>query len=128
MVPKLISERPYGELTLRLLKADGAFLGVILGGPKGPVGPFAGASDAEVWSVLYLEAGKLNAAYCGYDGARNRFGQIFPDGFADSEFYRRERDWKVEAKRKLDATAPLAEAATRSGFGKAVLQFSATPS
>lgn len=124
---KTIREESLGNLTLRLLETNGGFSGVILGGPKGRIGPITGASEDEVWCRLHAEAGKTDHSYFGFDGARTRFLQYFPRGFADPGYAKAERNYKMEAKQKLDTTAPLAEAATGSGLGEAILRvFQAT--
>ena len=78
--------------------------------------------DADrVWSSLHDEAGKSDASYFGYAGARSRFLKFFPDGFRDESYAVRERGYKVAAKTKLDGGAPLESALDGSGLGEAVL-------
>lgn len=105
-----------GKLSLRLVQKDRHFYGLVDGETcvEGP--------DADdVWRRLHENAGKANPKYFGYGGARNRFLKFFPNGFHSDGFSSQERDYKLEAKEKLDATAPLAEAINGSGFGEAVL-------
>jgi hypothetical protein len=121
MTIKTIREQPLGKLTLRLLETNGAFSGVILGGSKGRIGPIRGESADSVWCRLHEEAGKADRSYFGFDGARSRFLKFFPEGFGGPGYAAGERNYKLAAKQKLDTTAPLAEAATGSGFGEAIL-------
>jgi hypothetical protein len=121
MTIRTIREQSLGKLTLRLLETNGAFSGIILGGPKERIGPISGESAEAVWRRLNDEAGKADRSYFGFDGARARFLRFFPQGFADPGYVAAERNYKLAAKQKLDTTAPLAEAATGSGFGEAIL-------
>jgi len=78
MTIRTVREQSLGRLTLRLLEANGGFSGIILGGPKGRIGPLTGASADEVWRRLHEEAGKTDRSYFGFDGARIRFLRFFP--------------------------------------------------
>ncbi len=69
-----------GKLTLRLGEENGRFSGIILGGPKGLIGPVTGASADEVRHRLLEEAAKTDRCYFGVDGARIRFLRFFPRG------------------------------------------------
>ncbi len=53
--------------------------------------------------------------------ARARFLRIFQEGFASSAYMEWERGYKLAAKEKLDATAPLEQALDSKGLGEAVL-------
>jgi hypothetical protein len=77
-------------------------------------------SDADdVWRRLHDEAGR--ATYFGFDGDRKRLLYFFPNGFQSVGFAHMERNYKRAAKDNLDATVPLKEAATGSGFGEAAM-------
>jgi hypothetical protein len=52
---------------------------------------------------------------------RNRFLHFFAGGFQSEHYVRDERDYKMAAKVKLAATAPLEEAVNGDGFGEAIL-------
>src|SRR5690606_41772080 len=80
-----------------------------------------GDAAAAVWRRLHHDAGKANPRYFGYDGARARFARFFPEGFQSAEYAKQERDYKTDAKSKLERTAPLIVAAVGSGFGAAIL-------
>ena len=112
---KTIRTGKLGKLELRVVLKDGIFHG--LAGGK-PLVQCANADDA--WNNLIEEAGKTNSNYFGFDGALARFLHWFPAGFQSSAFLADERKYKIDAKVKLDATAPLENAATGSGFGEAV--------
>lgn len=74
-----------------------------------------------VWTSLHDEAGKADPKYFGHKGARTRFLKFFPNGFHSEGFCSQERDYKIAAKEKLDAAAPLTQAADGAGFGEALL-------
>ena len=105
-----------GKLKLSLVQMGDRFYGLV-DRRKCVEGPDAD----DVWRRLRKDAGKADPKYFGYDGARNRFLKFFPNGFHSDGFSSRERDYKLEAKEKLDATASLAEAVNGRGFGEAVL-------
>ena len=110
-----------GELSLRLVEKDRAFIGLIFAADGVRKAQIEGTEADDVWRLLHDEAGKANPKYFGFDGARNRFLHFFPNGFHSAGYAGQERDYKVAAKSKLDATAPLEKALTGSGFGEAVL-------
>ena len=113
---RTVRQGTLGKRNLRLVRKDGHFYGLVDGRicVDGP-----GADD--VWRRLHDDAGKADPRYFGYNGARSRFLKFFPNGFHSDGFSSLERDYKVAAKDKLDASAPLAEALNGSGFGEAVL-------
>ncbi len=117
---KTIREAKLDKLVLRLVENRGHFTGIIIsnGAVKSSI---EGASPDDVWRRLHDEAGKANPKYFGFAGARNRFRHFFPDNFRSKYFSERERDYKVAAKSKLDATVPLQQATTGAGFGEGVL-------
>ena len=115
-VPQTIRTANLGKRELRLVRKGDRFFG--LAGGK----ICAEGDDADVvWTALQHEAGKSNPSYFGYQGARARFLQFFPDGFRDSAYDWRERDYKLAAKKKLDESVPLEKAVDGSGFGEAIL-------
>lgn len=105
-----------GKTELRLVKSEGRFHGMADGKTI-----LDGEDADDVWRRLHDEAGRGDPRYFGYDGACARFLHWFPDGFHSDGFVATERNYKVAAKTKLDLAAPVEEAATGSGFGKAVL-------
>jgi len=105
-----------GKTELRLVRKDGRFFGVADGKICAN-----GENPDDVWRRLHDEVGKANPKYFGFDGARARFLRFFPNGFHSEKFENDERKYKVEAKKRLDATVPVEQAATGSGFGEAVL-------
>lgn len=114
-----VREATIGDATLRLFKEGDAFKGAVIVGKAVKV--LEGVDADDVWRRLHDEAGKANPKYFGFDGARNRFLHFFPNGFRSDGYAARERDYKVAAKSKLDASVPLEKAATGAGFGEAVL-------
>ena len=108
-------------LTIRLLEHNGTFLGVLLDSSSKRV-QLQGNSADEVWHRLHVEANKANQKYFGFDGAKNRFLRFFPEGgFNSAEYASEERNYKMNAKAKLDANAPLGAASKGSGFGEVIL-------
>ena len=111
-----------GKWKLRLVEKDRWFHGLV-DNKRCVDGPDAN----DVWRRLHNDAGKADPNYFGYEGARSRFLKFFPNGFCSDGFASQERDYKVAAKSKLDASAPLTEALSGDGFGEAVLSaFQAT--
>ena len=110
---KTIREAKLDNLILRLVQKDKVFIGLIFAGGV-PKLRIDGAVADDVWRQLHDEAGKANPKYFGFDGARARFLRFFPNGFHSDGYARQERDYKLEAKLKLDETAPLEKAATGS--------------
>jgi hypothetical protein len=115
-----IRESTVGNATLRLIKENGIYKGVVIvdGAIKGQE---QGDKADDVWQRLLDEAGKASPKYFGFNGARARFLRFFPNGFYSAAYAEQERDYKVAAKNKLDAAAPLGKAAIGSGFGEAIL-------
>ena len=75
----------------------------------------------EFWERLVVAALGTDRSFVGFDGARARFLEIFPEGFRDPEYLRRERNYKAEARDRLNATVPVEEAARGTGFAEDVV-------
>lgn len=105
-----------GKKDLRLVRMNGRYFGLVDG-----VRCTEGENADDVWRHLHDDAGKTDPKYFGFDGARKRFLQFFPNGFHSSGYASQERDYKLAAKSKLDATVPLEKAASGTGYGEAVL-------
>jgi hypothetical protein len=123
MPPKKI--RPdvkVGNLLLRLVEQNGQFIGVIFGASGSEKERIEGTDADRVWRELHDAADRANPRYFGFDGAHNRFLRIFSDGFYTEDYARPggERDYKVAAKAKLDATVSLEQAVDGTGFGEAI--------
>jgi hypothetical protein len=115
-----IKEATVGAATLRLVKENGVYKGIVF--DSGGIKAQEQGNDADdVWRRLHDRAGKANPQYFGFDGARSRYLKFMPNGFHGSEYLKRERNYKVEAKTALDAAVPLDAAESGSGFGEAVL-------
>ena len=113
---KTIRHGNLGKRALRLVEKDDKVYGLADG--KVCV---EGTDADRIWQELHDEAGKSDPKYFGYAGARNRFLKFFPNGFHSDGYAAQERDYKLAAKTKLDANAPLEKALTGSGFGEAIL-------
>ena len=105
-----------GKKDLRLVRKDGRFFGLADG--KLCV---EGEKADDVWRQLHDDAGKGDPRYFGFDGARARFLHFFPNGFQSTDYPDHERNYKLAAKAKLDAAAPLEKAIDGTGLGEAVL-------
>lgn len=105
-----------GKRELRLVEQDGRFYGLADG--KICV---EGSDEETVWSDLHIRAGMVDPDYIGYEGARRRFSQFFPNGFHSEHFEGQERKYKFEAAHRLASAAPLDRALNEVGFGEAVL-------
>jgi hypothetical protein len=118
---KTVRTGKVGDLALRLVEKDRAFIGLIFGADGSKKAQIKGADADDVWRRLHDEAGKANPKYFGFDGARARFLRFFPNGFHSTGYTNAERDYKVAAKQRLDETAPLDQAVSASGLGEAIL-------
>ena len=115
-VPKTIRRGTFGKRALRLVEKGR----VIYGLADGKVCA-EGEDPDQVWQLLQDGVGKSDPKYFGFAGARSRFLKFFPNGFHSEGYATQERDYKLDAKTKLDSTAPLDQALSGSGFGEAVL-------
>lgn len=115
-----IREATVGKTAVRLIKENGIYKGVVILDDR--IKAREEGSDAdELWRKLQDHAAKLNPHFFGYDGARARFLHFFPGGFESNKYLQQERNYKVEAKRKLQDNVPLEAALNGEGFGEAVL-------
>ena len=120
MALKTLRESRIGKATVRLLQSDKGYAGIVL--LDGTVRTrLEGADLEDVWRRMEKEAAACGPGFFGFDGAKARFLRIFPGGFKAAAYAASERNYKVAAKQKLDALAPLEEALTGKGFGEAVL-------
>ncbi|MGH9394342.1 MAG: hypothetical protein ACRD1E_09255, partial [Terriglobales bacterium] len=117
---KTIRQAKLGKIELRLVEKDGRYFGVA-NGPNGYRVQVEGETADDAWRLLHDEAGKGSASYFGFDGARARFLHFFPNGFHSGGYEDSERNYKVAAKRALDAAAPIEKAAEGAGYGEPVL-------
>lgn len=117
---KTIREAKLDKLVLRLVEKHKLFIGLIFAGDVRKL-QIDGTNADDVWRRLHDEAGKTNPKYFGFDGARARFLRFFPNGFQSDGYTKEEREYKVAAKEKLDATAPVEDAVAGVGFGEAIL-------
>lgn len=117
---KTVRTGSVGKTKLRLVETGTGYVGLIL---SGGVKKFetSGADPDDVWAQIHAEVGKASPNYFGMDGARARFLHWFTGGFYSPAYLADERKYKLAAKAKLDASAPLEKAATGSGYGEAIL-------
>jgi len=117
---KTIRNDVIGKNTLRLVDTGKGFVGLLISGGK-QLKRIDGDDPSKLWTELRAAAGRASDAYFGFDGARARFRQFFPHGFRSPAFEEAERNYKLKAKAKLDAAAPLEQALIGSGLGEAAL-------
>lgn len=116
-----VREATVGKLRLRLVRQGGTFIGVVFAADEAQKVRIEGDVADDIWRQLHAEVGKADPQYFGFSGARARFLHFFPGGFQSPDYLDRERHYKINAKIKLESTAPLNEAVVGSGFGAAVL-------
>lgn len=117
---KTIRSEQVGKTTIRLVEVGGGYVGLVLAGGK-KLAELSGTDPAQLWADLRQEVGRSAASYFGYDEARRLFLSFFPDGLHSPAFEQEERDYKLLAKARLDAAAPLEAAATEPGYAEAAL-------
>ncbi len=118
---KTIRRASVGDLTMLLVEMERAFIGAIFAADGAKKAKITGTSANVVWRRLHDEVGRASPKYFGFDGVRNRFLHFFKGGFASPHFIKEEREHKLEAKKRLDAEAPLEKALKEAGLGEAVL-------
>ncbi|OAE45446.1 hypothetical protein [Agrobacterium tumefaciens] len=106
----------FGKKQLRLVSMNDRFYGLVDG-----MRCIEGDDANQVWRQLHDDAGKADPKYFGFGGARKHFLKFFPNGFNSTGYTSQERDYKLAAKAKLDAAAPLEKAVDGIGYGEAVL-------
>lgn len=113
-----VREEKRGKLILRLVAMKGKYAGVIIS-DKGREALLEGDDADELWRKLKQEAAQSDKSYVGFAGARSRFLHFFPEGFSGARYGVEERDYKLAAKAKLDATLPVDQALDAKGIGDA---------
>lgn len=118
---KTIREGTAGKLKLRLVQTDKEFVALANEGGK-TMRQISGQDADEVWNALQIDLTREGPNWFGYAGARARFLHWFAGGFKSPAYLKDERDYKLRAKAQLEQTTSIAEAATGSGHGEAVLR------
>jgi hypothetical protein len=122
---KTIRTGKVGDLSLRLVEKDHVFIGLIFAADGAKKAQIEGADADDMWRCLHDEAGKANPKYFGFDGARARFLKFFPNGLDSAGYANAERDYKIAAKAKLDATALSSMQSARPASAKRSFPYSA---
>lgn len=117
---RTLKETRWNKTTLRLVEKSGAFVGLAIEGGKIQA-TVEGDSADDVWLRLHDAAMTLSPNYFGFDGAKSRFLKIFQQGFETPSYATHERDYKLEAKCRLDETVPLEAALDGTGHGESIL-------
>ncbi len=119
MPSTILKDEPLGRIRLQLARRTDGTLAGRYSRPdsKGTiVDAHPDETIDEFWERLSALALRADPSFFGYDGAIRRFKAQFPAGFDDPDYLDQERDYKVRAQLLLNRTAPVHEAATRSGF------------
>lgn len=123
---KTFKEDKIGKSTLRVVQTGAIFTGIIVSGEK-IVFKETNANPDALWNILVSNVGTTNPNYFGYDDAKARFLKFFPEGFNGEDYIKTERNYKIDAKNKLENAVPLEIAITCTGMGVEVLRtFQAT--
>ena len=118
---RTIREETRGKLILRMLQAKAGYSGVVISDGNGRLALMQGDDAMELWRRLERAAAKSSKDYVGFDGALAQFLRAYPQGFATPLYRQEERDYKLKAKARLDASMPLEQAMEGQGFGEAAL-------
>lgn len=117
---KTIRQGTVGKAQLRLVDTGEELAAIIV--ENGAKTYEARGRDADtLWADLQAQVQKTGPNWFGWQGARERFLHWFADGFRSPAYLADERDYKLEAKARLEATTPVEEAAAGTGHGEAVL-------
>ena len=125
MASKTIRQEMMGGITIRLVQQDNLqFAGVVIGKDRKMVKIYAepGETGDDVWERLRSEALKSHPSWVGYEGARDRFTEFFPNGFKDKNYQDKERNYKLKAKRLLNELIPLETAIDSKDLGEKALR------
>lgn len=117
---KTIRETSAGKARLRLIQTGTGYAGIILEDGK-KIFEARGDDEEVVWQDLHAQLARSGPNWFGWGGARDRFLHWFAGGFNSPAYLADERNYKLAAKQRLEATAPVEVAATGSGHGEAVL-------
>jgi hypothetical protein len=113
-------EEQYGDALLRVMPVGDGFRGVVIRDHR-QSDTLDDDDEQRLWARLRNEAGKLHPSYVGFDGAITRFTSFFPDGFLDPQYVAKERLYKLDARGKLLAAAPLDKVLAGAEFDIAAL-------
>ena len=125
MASKTLKEEMLGGVTVRLVEQDNKrFAGVVIDKDRKMVkiDGDPGESSDEVWERLISAAHRSHPSWVGYDGARARFLESFPNGFKDEDYLQEERNYKLEAKHMLDDLLPVETAIDGEDLGEKALR------
>ena len=106
---RTIKEQQFGKVRVRLVQAETGFKAVMLVPGKQPI-ITGGVDSDELWRKAIAEVGQSSPGFWGYADARNRFLGIFPDAFADLDYFSSERAYKVTAAKFIAANISLGAA------------------
>ncbi|MEQ8405783.1 MAG: hypothetical protein RKE49_11855 [Oceanicaulis sp.] len=114
----------FGSAKLRGVKRGDAYVGQVFTETGRSAQINAESVDA-LRGKLKAEAARLSRGYVGFEGARTRFLDFMPAGFADARYVAQKRDYKLARRATLEAAAPLsARPFTAEQAGAAAKAFS----
>jgi hypothetical protein len=118
---KNIREKGFGDVTLRTVQTATGYAGVAIIGGKVKVK--LESDDPEIlWRRLYDEAVRLSPLFIGYSSACGRFLHFFPEGFTSAKYQGNERNYKLDARKRLTEIAPLESIEKFSGNASDVVR------
>lgn len=121
MAMKTVREATLGKVRARLVETATGFIAIAHEG-SAELLRVTDADGEAAWNALMAQVGRAGPNWFGLAGARARFLHWFARGFSSPAYCEQEREYKLAAKRRLEQTAPVEEAATGSGHGEAVLR------
>lgn len=113
----------FGKAELRIARDSEGFIGIIVGRSSKR---FRGPDEATVLRALEVAVLAQSKEFVGLDGARQRFLQLFPQGFTDPGYIgdqkHGERAYKLSASKLLRDTLPLGSLASYEDAGLRALR------
>lgn len=103
---KTLKQEKLGKTIIRLVENRGEFTGLVIY-PDEQTEQYGGRDQADIWVKLKAAACQTAGNFHGYQGARTRFLELFPDGFSGAAYLSHERDYKLAAANDFCASMPL---------------------
>jgi len=103
-------EIQFGEHLLRIQETKDGFVGIVVGDSANKL---QASTEGELISALQTKVRKNHSNFIGYSGARERFLQLFADGFSDAKYigdkYSKtgERFYKWQMVERVNAEFPI---------------------
>lgn len=122
-MPPKTREIKFGKNIFRIAETKSGFQGIVVGDSQAR---FAAEDEASLLSKLTQHVLQQDASFIGFDGARNRFLKLFPEGFSDPAFIGSKSEGELFYKRDmaswLCAEAPLQQTIDGAVDGLTILR------